>query len=126
MNSLIGIWMYTSLIFQGQPMPKPNPDLHMYFTFESAGQNEIFYYRTGENGYCKRRAEYRIEGQQIYQKITWVDPQNADFCSQDSDMRMGGESSVKFELVEDKFYLHLPLGEDVLTYVWERKSPEIN
>lgn len=120
MNSLIGIWMYASLIYQGQPIPRPNEALKMYFTFENNYTNEIFYYRENERGFCRRKANYKLENGMLHQTITSVDENNADFCSQDSDMQMGASSTVKYEVIDGKFHLYLPLGEETLIYVWEK------
>jgi hypothetical protein len=121
MNSLIGIWMYSSLIYQGQPIPKPNPDLKMYYTFKSDQQNEIYYYRENENGFCRRTASYEVlDNTRLIQKVVEVDPDNADFCGQDPDMQLGTTTEVNFEIKNDKLYLELQLGEDTLVYVWEK------
>lgn len=120
MNSLIGIWMFVSMIYQGQPMNPPNPALKIYYNFQSETQNELFYYRENENGSCRRTAEYKLTQSEIQQKVTSVDEQNAFFCSQDSDMQLGNISNVKYEMVDDKLYLYLPLGEEQLVYVWKK------
>lgn len=120
MNSLIGLWLYTSLIYQGQPMDRPNLALKMYYSFESESVNEIFYYRDNEPGSCRRKAEYQIVDSEIRQKVTTVDAANADSCGQDTDMQLGNYSATKFEIIGNKLYLHLPLGEEILTYVWEK------
>jgi hypothetical protein len=112
--------MFASLIYQGQPIPRPNQELKMYFTFENENQNEIFYFRTGEKGFCRRKASYSIEHNRLIQKVISVDGNNADFCSQDSDMQIGNESISIFEVKDDVLYLDLPLGEDTITYVWEK------
>lgn len=120
MNSLIGIWLYASLIYQGQPIARPNPELKMYYTFESESINEIFYYRESEKGTCKRKAEYKIVDSEIQQTVISADPNNADICSQDTDMQVGKFSKTKFEVVGNKMYLHLPLGNESIIYVWDK------
>lgn len=122
MNSLIGIWLYSSLIYQGQPLARPNPELKMYYSFENESVNEIFYFRNGEKGFCKRRASYRVVDSQIEQTVTATDPGNADFCSQDTDMQPGNFSKTRFEISGNRLYLHLPLGDESLTYVWEKQN----
>lgn len=120
MNSLIGLWLYTSLIYQGQPLARPNPELKIYYSFENESVNEIFYFRENETGTCRRKAEYEIVDAEIRQKVTIVDPANAEICAQDTDMQLGNYSATKFEVIDDKLYLHLPLGEETLIYVWEK------
>lgn len=123
MNSLIGIWLYASLVYQGQPVNRPDPALQMYFTFESNSTNEIFYYRKGETGFCKRKASYQIEQDEIVQTVISVDEGNADFCGQDSDIQLGQTSRTKFQIVDDALWLYLPLGDETLIYVWSRTAP---
>lgn len=120
MNSLLGIWVYVSLIYQGQPIPRPNPDLKIYYNFETEHINEIFYYRNNEKGFCKRKAEYQVVESEIQQTVISVDAGNADSCSQDTDMQIGNFSRTKFEVNGNKMYLYLPLGEESLIYVWEK------
>lgn len=122
MNSLVGIWVYAALIYQGKPIPPPNPDLKIYYSFETEQTNEIFYYRNNEKGFCKRKAEYKIVGSEIQQTVISTDEGNADFCSQDTDMQIGNFSKTKFEVIDNKLYLHLPLGEETLTYIWEKAN----
>ena len=113
MNSLIGVWMYASLIYNGNPLQRPDERLKMYLIFENNSINEILYSREDENGFCRRKAEYEAVNNVLLQKVIEVDPENASHCSQDS--------RTNFEVKEDKLYLHLPLGEETITYVWEKK-----
>ena len=122
MNALIGIWFYTSLIYHGTEMPRPNEALKIYFTFENTSINEVFYYREGEHGTCRRKATYSVDGDKLIQKVISVDDANADFCGQDPDMQLGHESVTKFYIKNEKFYLELPLGEETLTYIWEKQD----
>lgn len=124
MNSLIGIWLYTSLIYNGNPIPRPDSDLQMYFTFVNESENEIFYYRKSQQGFCKRVASYRVEQSRLIQKITSVDPKNADFCAEDPDMQLGRESISEFTTNDDTLFLHLPLGDETLTFVWTKTMSE--
>ena len=122
MNNLLGIWMYASLIYNGTPLQRPDERLKMYFAFENSRINEIVYSRDGESGHCRRKAEYEIRENTLIQTVTDVDEDNADFCSQDTDMRLGNYSETKFEIKNGKFLLNLPLGDETLTYVWERQT----
>ncbi len=120
MNSLIGMWMFTSLIYQGQPMPRPNQSLEIYLMFETADTNEILYFRNDEKGFCRRKAKYEVNNNEIRQTVVSIDEGNADFCSQDTDMQIGNVSVTKFELSNGELKLYLPLGDDVIVYVWEK------
>lgn len=120
MNSLIGLWVYASLIYQGKPIPPPNPDLKIYYNFESENRNELFYYRVNENGTCRRQAEYQINNTELKQTVISTDSTNASFCTDDTDMQMGNVSVTKYEIKDNKLYLYLSLGEEYLIYVWEK------
>lgn len=120
LDSLLGIWMFTGLIFQGTPIDKPNPELVIYYNFYSESENSILYYRRGQNGFCERKAYYSVKQNQIIQKVYATDPDNIDSCDQDPDMQINRLSFTKFEIKDGQLLLHLPLGEDQLTYVWSR------
>jgi hypothetical protein len=122
MNSLIGIWLYSSLIYQGHPTPRPDDSLKMYYSFENNNTNEIFYYRSNEEGFCKRKATYEVKNDEILQTVVSVDENNANFCAQDRDMQIGQVSTVKYSIVDNQLLLELPLGEETLTYVWDRTA----
>jgi hypothetical protein len=120
MNSLIGIWLYVSLIYQGAPMNKPNPDLIMSISFINETTNEIFYYRRNEPGFCKRTASYIVSNGILQQEVISVDDNNASFCAQDTDMQLGNISNTPYEIKGQQLLLTLPLGEENLIFVWEK------
>lgn len=122
MNSLIGIWLLTGMIYQGNVISPPNPHLKLFYIFQNSAVNEVYYYRDNEAGYCRRTAEYSVDTNNIYQKIVAVDPGNNSDCSLDTDMQMGNQSKVKYEIIDNKFHLHLPLGEESLVYIFTKND----
>ncbi len=122
MNSLIGIWLFVATVYQGNEAPRPNPDLQLRFIFQSASKNEVFYYRTGERGFCRRWANYRIEVNFIIQEVVQTDPNNASNCGADPDMQLGIISKTPFELKDGKFFLDLPLGDEGIRYIFDREQ----
>lgn len=122
MNSLIGIWLLTGMIYQGNVINPPNPHLKLYYIFQSSSVNEVYYYRDNESGYCKRSAEYSVNNNSIQQKVIAVDPANNSDCSLDTDMQIGNQSKVQYEVTENKLYLHLPLGEESLVYIFTKNN----
>jgi hypothetical protein len=126
MEYLIGIWVYTSLIYQGTAIPRPDENLKMYFAFNSQSENQLFYYRDHSVGHCRRTAVYSFRENKLYQKITEVDPSNSADCAADPDMQPGRESVVDLNVTEHCLYLTLPLGDETLTYVWQRADSEGN
>ena len=121
-QSIVALWLFSSLIYNGQQIPPPNPMLKIYFQFESNGENTLHYFREGERGYCRRKAHYEFFNKQLKQKINWVDPQNASWCAQDPDMQMGRETTTSAWIEGSSLYLKFPMGEQDLIYVWEKAT----
>lgn len=122
MNSLLGIWLFTSLFYKGEVIPPPNANLKIYYIFQSESQNELYYYRTNEPGFCRRWAEYSVTNQNLIQKVTSVDSENNSECSMDTDMQMGNASQVKYEIIDDQLHLHLQLGEEQIKYIFTKQN----
>lgn len=122
MNALLGLWLFTSLIYQGQPMPPPNPDLRIYYQFEDTGINTLHYYREGEQGFCERRAVFEYANQNLMQQVVWVHPENAPWCGQDLDMQLGYQSWSPAILQDGKLHLSVQMGDENLIYVWEKQK----
>lgn len=105
-------------------MDRPNQNLKLYYIFNSEVQNEIYYYRDNENGYCKRLANYNIISEKnlyIEQTVIETDAQNNSECALDTDMQIGNYSKTQFEIKNEKLYLYLPLGEDKIVYIFEQQ-----
>lgn len=120
MEQLIGIWLYTSLIYQGHPMPPLDETLQMYFIFNNENENQLFYHHTNREGQCRRTAKYSYSENKMYQKIVDVDTGNASECAEDPDMQLGRESISDLKVTGNCMYLELPLGDETLTYVWQK------
>lgn len=123
MNTLIGLWLFTSLIYQGSSQPLPNPDLVITLDFYSATENRLKYYRKNEQGFCERTARFSFDGEYLVQEITQVNPLNADFCQTDPDMQLGRVSKNKLEVLGKNLWMHLDLGEEPIIFVWTREEP---
>jgi hypothetical protein len=119
-SQLIGLWMYSGLIFHGAPISKPSPELVIYFQFSSQTENSLFYFRQGQRGFCERTAQYTIKKNYLAQTVKSTNEENADVCSSDPDMQIGKFSMTRFEIVNDQLYLYLSLGDDELIYVWSK------
>ncbi|KYG65711.1 hypothetical protein AZI86_01140 [Bdellovibrio bacteriovorus] len=122
MNSLIGLWLFTSIIYHDTPAPRPNPDLMMTFKF-SESESVLHYYRKNQPGFCERTATYTYDGQTLHQTITAVHEGNADFCDKDPDMQMGAVSETPVVLKDGKIHMQLKLGEEDITYIWDPYAP---
>lgn len=119
-QTILGMWLFTSLIYQGASMPLPNPDLKITYEFLDTGINTLHYYRKGEQGFCERRAAFEFSGQRMTQQVIWVNPKNAIWCDQDTDMQLGNRSWSDAWIEGKKFYLSIPLSEEEIIYVWDR------
>lgn len=119
-SQLIGLWMYTGLIFHGVPIEKPSPELVIYFQFTSQTENSLFYFRQEQRGFCERTAQYTIKNNYLAQTVKSTHEENADVCSSDPDMQIGKYSMTRYEIVNDQLYLYLSLGDDELIYVWSK------
>lgn len=117
---LLGSWLFVSLFYRGEMLPLPNEDLKQYYIFNSQSENELFYFRLGERGACRRKAHYEVKDAVIEQTVTEVDSENASFCSQDPDMQLGAFSLVPFEFKKNQLWLTVPLGEEDIVFVFER------
>lgn len=122
MNSLIGIWLFTSLFYKGEIIPPPNKNLKIYYTFQTETQNELYYYRTNEPGFCRRWANYSITDQKLIQNVVAVDSENNSECSMDTDMQMNNHSQVHFEIRNDQLHLYLQLGEEQIQYIFTKQN----
>lgn len=121
-HALLGLWVFTNLIYQGNTLPPPNPDLHISYHFEDTGINTLYYSRKGEQGFCERRAIYEFSNNTLMQQVIWLHPDNAPWCAQDMDMRLGYQSWSSAWLKDGKFHLAVMMGEENLIYVWEHKN----
>lgn len=121
-NELLGTWLFTKYKYRGNELPAPNPDLNMYFTFNPDGTNEIMYYRTGQEGFCQRKAYYNWDGQNIRQKTFWVNEKNSIECANDPDMQPGREASNHLYILDDQLNLEMPLSDEVITFIWKKTS----
>ncbi len=126
MNSLlIGAWVFTTVIYREQEIPRPNPNLIMTFNFQADGQNVLHYHRQGEQGQCNRTARYEFDGSQLIQEVIAVDPNNASSCLSDPDMQQGQISATQITLEDGRLKMLLNLGNETLTYIWKpcQRSP---
>lgn len=122
-SEIWGHWKYLGYIYQGYFQDSPNPDLVMTFEFYQDGTDLLHWYRIGQRGFCERRGRYQFDGETLIDEVFWVNPKNARDCSADPDMRLGQKTTTAMTRDRDKIYMELPLSDEVVIYVWERKEP---
>lgn len=118
--SLVGTWQYVGFHYEGRDYPNPNPDLTLLFTFNADGTSHLYWSRKNESGFCERRGIYRLDGDLLWQKTTWVNPENDRSCAMDSDMQPDRETTTTIRLQEDKLAFVLHLDDQEFLYKLER------
>lgn len=119
-SDLAGSWVYDGYIYQGDRFPLPNPNLYLVFNFKTSSRVNLFWTRSQDGRFCEREAFYSINGDLLYQKIDWVNPDNAPDCAQDPDMQFGRESITKINLVADELHLYFNLNQEEFIYVMKK------
>lgn len=102
-------------------MPLPNPALKIHFQFDAGGTNTLTYHHDGESGFCDRKARYSFQSNTLTQEVIWVNPDNADWCSQDTDMQMGRVSFTPAWIEQGQLHLKFQMGEEEIIYVWDHQ-----
>jgi hypothetical protein len=119
-NSIVGEWKFSEMILDGITYPMPNPDLDLRMTFFDDINSRLFWTRKNEIGFCERKALYFYQNEKLFQKVTWVNPNNDFECQKDKDMHLGRETINHVRIEENKLYLDLNLSDKILTYVMVR------
>ena len=117
-SDLIGMWKFTSYIYDGQTAPLPNPDLDLRFIFYGNGFSRLRWSRLNEPGFCERKAVYNVVENVLHQKSIWINPLNDRSCSSDSEMRPDAETFTNFQIKDGSLYLELALDGKPFIYVF--------
>lgn len=121
-SALLGLWDYVAFFYQDHRYVKPNPALHVTFDFETETEVRLKWIRDEDNSLCERLATYHVKDNILFQKVTWVNPDNSFECGKDPDMVMGSESETKFEIKDDELNLYLGLNGEDFIYILKRVS----
>lgn len=100
-----------------------NPSSDSILSFFADGTDRLYWWHEGDADFCERRGEYSIELPLLVDKIVWVNPKNTFQCSRDPDMQLGKIARTPTSFSGGDFLLHLPLGDETLTYVWQKIIP---
>lgn len=119
-QAILGTWKFVGHIYNGKIIPPMNDRLILTFQFFPDKTEILKWYRLGEDGFCERKAKYEYDGEHITEQITWLNPKNAYECAKDPDMMLGRKTTSILKRVGERLHLELPLGDDVLVYIWER------
>lgn len=121
---LLGIWLFTGIVYRGEQQPRPNPNLQLQMMFLNEKQVKVHYSYLGESGFCESISDYDYNAEKslLHTKVTWLNPENSSMCTQDPDMRMNAESYSEAKVDTDKFYLKLQLGDEDVVLIWDRQK----
>lgn len=116
-----GTWKYDGFHYDGHRYPNPNPDLTLLFTFYGRSSSHLIWFRANESGFCERKGIFEIrENENLYQKVTWVNPANLGECGRDPDMQLHRETTVRFGVTEHELHLFLDLNGKEFIYILRR------
>jgi hypothetical protein len=120
-ENISGIWKYVGYKFQGVQQPLPNPDLDLRFNFGKKQTSYLQWYYQNEKGVCQRQAYYEVRpGNLLYQRVTWVNPNNHFSCAKDPDMQLGSESWTPFQIENDQLLFELELNGSPFIFILDR------
>lgn len=121
-SALIGEWKLNEMIYRGERIPLPNPELNLRFTFLSNGTERLYWDR-GTDEFCERWARYTVAGKTLQQEVFAVNPGNAAECKKDPDMQMGRVTHTPIELQGSELHLVFQMGDEELVYVFRVLDP---
>jgi hypothetical protein len=122
-HEIQGEWKYSSFIYDGQTHPILTPTLDLRFWFSADGISTLRWFESDQAGFCERKAYYVVEeGNTLYQKVFWVNPDNHSSCSSDPDMQMGRENRTTFKIENQKLMFDLQLNGQPFIYIMDRIS----
>lgn len=122
-DRLLGRWLYTGFVYEGQMYPPLDPDLNLYFDFYVDGVSTLHWTWKNSASFCSRQALY-VRGENfIEQWVVWVNPQNSARCQSDPDMKINSRSQTKYFIKEDQLYLELSLDNKPLYYMLTKQQP---
>lgn len=125
-QKIIGTWFFDSYKYQDQIFARPNPYLHIYYSFAEDQTSRLYWHRTNEVGFCERYAKYDWLDKHIYEFITWANPKNNPECASDPDMQTGNRNRLDIRWVNaDQFELRVQAGDNDIWYIWIRQPDHL-
>jgi len=118
--SIVGKWEFTSYLYNGRELPKPNPDLNITFEFKDDGMSRLYWDRNQEVGFCERTAQYQYSERFIFETIVWVNPKNSFDCGRDPDMQLGRSSQTEYRITNNRLETRVLVGDLDVWYIWQK------
>ena len=118
-QALLGEWKYEELIYQGQRIQRPDPNLNLTWTFYPNGTERLYWDRGGKD-FCERFARFKFEAGILSESTFAISPDNATECQKDPDMQVGRQTQSKLDVTNTELLLHVPLGDEEIIYVLKK------
>jgi hypothetical protein len=119
-ETIVGEWLFIKMHYKNQDLPPRDPRLELKFRFESTGQSRLYWTFDQGRSFCERLAEYSFDGSLLKEKITWVNPKNANSCGSDPDMQLGRETQTQAFMKDSFLWINIGLGAEDFFYIWKR------
>lgn len=124
-NSVIGLWHFVEMEWNGNRMPPRDPRLSLCFEFHSSGESRLYWTYDDGKTFCERKGVYSVSEGSILDEVVWVNPKNRSDCGDDPDMRKGRTSVTPYDWNENgQLRLTLPMGAEDIVYIWDRIEKE--
>jgi hypothetical protein len=111
-----GEWKLSGMIHHGRPIPLPNPELNLRWTFFSNGTFRLFWDR-GSPDFCEGFGHFKLIDEHLNSKIFALNPKNAAECAKDTDLQIGRETKTKMEVTQGQIAMYFQLGDEELVYL---------
>lgn len=118
----MGEWRLKTMIYKGEDLPLPNPDLYLSWTFFKNGTERLYWDRGGPE-FCERFANFVIRSGFLIEHSFALNPHNALDCAKDPDMQLDRETRTKLEFSQNQMKLFFQLGDDELIYILVPADP---
>jgi hypothetical protein len=115
-KDILGHWKFSEMIYRGQRVPLPNPDLNLNWTFFKNGTERLYWDRATPD-FCERFSYYNFVDSDLMLETFFLNPRNASDCSKDPDMQLGKKTKIKIEVLKEELHFFFQLGEEELIYV---------
>lgn len=116
---LFGEWKYEELIYRGQRIPRPDPNLNLTWTFYSNGTERLYWDRS-EMDFCERFARFKYNFGILSEKVFALNPDNAFDCQKDPDMQLGRQTQSQLDVSDSELHLHVQLGDEEIIYILKK------
>ena len=116
-KDILGHWKFSEMIYRGEKVPLPNPDLNLNWTFFKNGTERLYWDRGDTSGFCERFSYFNVETNVLSVETLFLNPRNASDCSKDPDMQVGKNAKIKIDVLKDELHFYFQLGEEELIYV---------